>query len=200
MKFEVRDLKKLRWQLAIAAALIAGAGAIAYLSLVTTQKANAEHRAAAAYHAQIDARLRQVRIEEEEIKNRAALFTRLQENGVLGAERRLDWVELLREIQRSLRLPGINYEFSPLKPLDGKGGGSFYASSMKLHLLLLHEGDLLNFLSRLQQEAKAMVLVRNCSLTRTAPGGGATEASPAQLSADCEIDWVTAQVSGARTP
>lgn len=200
MKFEARDLKKLRWELAIAAGLVAGAGAIAYGSLISTQEAEAEHRAAAARHAQIDTKLRQVRTEEEEIKNRATLFMHLQERGILGEEKRLDWTELLHDIQRRLRLPDMSYEFAPQKPLEGNGGGdyAFFVSSMKLHLDLVHEEDLLSFLTGVQNEAKATVLVRGCDVSRRPATETAT--SLAQLSADCEIDWVTARITKIAKP
>lgn len=191
MKFEARDLKKLRWQLAIAAGLVIAACAIAYLSLIATQKAEAEYRAAAARHTQIDKKLLQVRIEEEEIKNRAALFVHLQEKGILGDEKRLDWVEMLREIQRRLRLPDMNYEFAPQKRLEGDGGGeyAFFSSSMKLRLRLMHEEDLLNFLDRVQHEAKAVVLTRSCNIARQP--GSELKTPLGQLNADCELDWIT---------
>lgn len=193
MKLAARDLKKLRWQIAAAAGLIGAAAAIAYLSEITTRQAEAAHRAAATRHGQVDTRLRQVRVEEEEIKNRAALFLQLQEKGILGEEKRLDWTETLRDIQHRMRLPDMTYEFAPQKALEGNGGGdyAFYSSSMKLYLRLLHEEDLLNFLDKVQREAKAMVLTRSCKVARQPATGPTT--SFAQLSAECELDWVTAK-------
>lgn len=192
MKFGARDIEKLRWQLAVAISLIITAGAIAYLSIVATRKAESEHRAVADRHARIDAKLRQVRTEEEEIKNRGALFQRMQEQGVLGEEKRLDWTELLHDIQHRMRLPDMSYEFAPQKPLEGNGGGdyAFFVSTMKLHLRLIHEENLLDFLDRIQSEAKAMVLTKNCNIARSAsPGTG-------QLTADCELSWITVRAGG----
>lgn len=191
MKFETRDLKKLRWQLAVAVGLVLAAGAIAYVSLAGMRAAEAEYRAVAARHAQIDAKLRQVRTEEEEIRNRAALFVRLQERGILGEEKRLDWTEMLHDLQRRVRLPDTSYELSPQKPLEGGDGGdyAFFASAMRLHLRLVQEEDLLDFLDNLQREAKALVLIRSCAVARRP----ATEPknSLAQLAADCELEWIT---------
>ena len=63
---------------------------------------------------------------------------------------------------------------------------------------LLHEEDLLNFITRLQREAKAMVLVRNCKVTRL-PSGNSADA--AQLLADCAMEWVTLRrASGTKQP
>lgn len=198
MKFTARDLQKLRWQMAIAAGLLAAGTAIAYLGLISAQKAAATHQVAVERHAQIDYKLRQVRTEEEETRNRTALFLQLQEQGILGEEKRLDWTEMLRDIQRSLHLPGMTYEFSPSRSLDGSGSGdgSLQVSAMKLHLQLVHEEDLLHFLSRMQHEAKAMVLVRSCNVVRIP----AASASLAQLGADCEMDWYTARIKGSAPP
>lgn len=197
MKFEARDFKKLSWQIAIAAGLIVAGGVIAYLSLMSAQRTEATHREAASRHTRIDNKLRQVRTEEEEIRKRTSLFLQMNERGILGEEKRLDWTEMLRDIQHSLHLPGMDYEFSPAKLLDGSGDGRLYASTMKLRLQLVHEEDLLRFLARMQQEAKAMVLVRSCNVARIPPAS----TSLAQLSADCEIDWITVQIKGGlRTP
>lgn len=190
MKLAIRDFKKLRWQLAVATSLIVASGAIAYLSIIATRKAETEHRAVANRHAQTDTKLRQVRTEEEEIKNRGALFLRMQEQGILGEEKRLDWTELLQDIQRRLRIPDMSYEFSPQKPLEGSSndGYAFFVSPMKLHLRLVHEEDLLNFLVGVQSDAKALVLTRSCNVVRSAGVG--------QLAADCELTWITVRVGG----
>lgn len=61
---------------------------------------------------------------------------------------------------------------------------------MRLQLRLLHEQDLLIFLERLQQEAKAMVLVRSCKLTQQ-PKATEVRQHLARLDADCDLQWVT---------
>lgn len=192
MKFAISDFKKLRWQLAVATSLLVASGAIAYLSVIATRKAEAEYRAAADRHARTDTKLRQVRTEEEEIKNRGALFLRMQERNIVGEEKRLDWTELLQDIKRRLRLPDMSYEFAPQKPLEGgsNDGYAFFVSPMKLHLRLMHEEDLLNFLDGVQSEAKAIVLTRSCNVARSASSGAG------QLAADCELSWITVHAGG----
>jgi hypothetical protein len=65
-------------------------------------------------------------------------------------------------------------------------------------LRLLHEEDLLNFINRLQREAKAMILVRGCKLIRSP---AANSASGAQLNAECTMEWITLRrATGAQKP
>lgn len=199
MKFERRDLTKLQWYALLALAAIAIAVAAGFWSNLGAGKARVERDAAAARKAQTEQRLSQVRTEEQEIKERTQLFQQMEQAGVTGPEKRLDWTELLRDLQRQLRLPGMTYEFGPQLPLEAgpAAGYAYHSSQLKIQLRLLHEEDLLNFIARLQREAKAMVLVRNCKVSRLA--GNPTDG--AQLLADCAMEWVTLRrASGTKTP
>jgi len=187
-----RDFRTLRLPLFGALILIIAASLIAWLSYQEAEKATRERNLAKSGKNQIEQRLRQVRTEERELKERAQLFRSMQDAGILGEEKRLEWTELLEKIQRELRIPGISYEFGLQKPLEVADGNAptFYASPQRLQLRLLHEGDLLNFLTRLQNEARAQVLVRNCKLTPLA--SPPTERSgQALLAAECELQWVS---------
>jgi hypothetical protein len=118
----------------------------------------------------------------------------LQDSGITGEERRLDWMEMLRDTQRELRLPGMNYEFGAQTSLD-KGDDTTYvwfSSPLRLQLRLLHEEDLLNFLARVQKNAKALVIVRSCKLSPLPRQTDGREAM-AQLGAECEMQWLTAR-------
>lgn len=58
---------------------------------------------------------------------------------------------------------------------------------------------MLNFIARLQREAKALVLLRNCKVARLAPA--AAGSSPARLSAECTMEWITLRrASGMKKP
>jgi len=196
MTFTSRDLVKLRLPLLGALALLLAAGLLAWWSTLAEQKAQQERNSAATAKSQIELRLRQVRTEEQDLKDRTQIFQQLQNRGITGEERRLDWTEMLRQIQRDMRLPNMSYEFAAQKPLDTVNGVAyaFFASPMRLQLRLLHEEDLINFLARLQDEAKALVLVRSCKLAPVA-AGGEQRATPAQLSAECELQWITVRRS-----
>ena len=202
MKFNLRDLSKLQWHALLAILLLIAAGALGYWSQQRAHLANTERATAENQLQQIDKRLRQVRTEEQEIKQRTSLFQQLEKSGMTGEEKRLEWIELLRDLQRQLRLPGMNYEFGPQLTLEKVDGAAFayHSSHLRIKLHLLHEEDLLNFLEQLQQRAKSMVLVRSCRVSRSTasndPGAGL-----AQLSAECDMEWVTLRRStGGKQP
>jgi type II secretory pathway pseudopilin PulG len=190
------DLRKLQFPLIGMLILLIVAGLLAWSSLLAAQKAEQERQNTETRKVQIEQRLRQARTEEQELKDRALTFQRMQDAGIAGEEKRLDWTEMLRDIQHNLRLPGMNYEFGVQAPLESaeKTGYNYFASPMRLQLRLLHEADLLNFLNHVQQNASALVLVRNCKLTAL-PAGSELRTPLPQLSAECELQWVTTHPS-----
>ena len=191
MKFTSRDLKKIQWVALLATLLIAFAVVAGLWTTGDARKALIERDAATARKSEIEMRLSRVRTEEQEIKTRTRNFQQMENAGITGPEKRLDWTELLRDVQHQLRLPGMSYEFGPQIPLESTTdtGYAFHGSQLKIQLHLLHEEDLLNFITRLQQEAKAMVLVRSCRIARLPAATPA--AGNAQLSAECVMEWIT---------
>lgn len=166
MKLTQRDLRKLLLPLLATLVLWGAAGILAWWSHTETRGAAQERDRATEAKTQIEARLRQFRSEEIDLKERSLLFKRLKDVGILGEERRLDWMEQLRSTQRDLRLPGLKYEFAIQTPLNqtAPSGYAWFNSPLRLHMRLLHEGDLLSTLERIQREAHALVVVRTCRL------------------------------------
>ena len=198
MKFSQRDLQKLQWYALLAAVLLTLAVAFGIWSQQRLQQAQRERKVADNQLQQIDKRLRQVRTEEQEIKARTGLFQQLEKSGMTGEEKRLAWIELLHDLQQQLHLPGMNYEFGPQRSLETEAGTTYayHSSHLRIQLRLVHEEDLLNFVQQLQHRAKAMVLVRNCQVRRTS-----APTSLAQLSADCDMEWITLRrASGVKQP
>ena len=192
MKLTKRDLPKLWLPLTVMLALIAVAGLLAWATHLDADKADRERNAAASAKIQIEQRLRQASSEEQEIKQRAQLFQQLRNSGLAGEERRLDWIETLRDAHRELRIPGMTYEFGAQSKLDAgdESTQTWFSSPLRLQLRVVHEEDLLRFLARIQKNAKALVIVRSCklsALTRQADGREAM----AQFAAECEMQWLT---------
>lgn len=194
MKLTGRDLPKLWLPLLAALAMFIVAGLLVWGSQLDAGKAEQERSVATAAKNQIEQRLRQVRTEEQEIRERTQLLQQLQNSGITGEEKRLDWMEMLRETQRELRIPGMSYEFGAQTSLD-KGEDATYtwfSSPLVLKLRLLHEEDLLNFLARVEKNARALVIVRSCKLAPL-PGQANSREVMAQLSAECDMQWLTAR-------
>lgn len=183
---------------ALAAALLASALALAYGSGQSRRQALAGRDAAIAAYKRADTRLQQIRKNQQKIPEQADLFLRLQRQGIVGEARRLEWEALLHETGRQLGLAAMKYEFAApaaeAAALDTQHL-DFHGNPMRLQLQLLHEGELLDFLERLQREARALVILRSCRLTRL-PAAEQSGAPLAHLGADCELDWATAYIKG----
>jgi len=199
MKLTQRDFHTLLPPIAATLALFLAAGFLAWWSHSNAHEAGLERDRTAEGKTRIEIRLRQFRSEEVDIRERGLTLRRLQDSGILGEERRLDWLEQVRNTQRELRLPGIKYEFAAQTPLNRTtpSGYAWFNSPLHLQLRLLHEGDLLNALDRIQQEARALVIVRSCQLMPPANVGERREAF-VPLNADCHMDWLTARLPTGR--
>ncbi len=127
-------------------------------------------------------------------------FVRLYHGGLLGQERRLSWLETLREAGGAIRVPELNYKLEaqrvsePGFELD-LGRYDLYASPMRLSLGLLHEGDLLRLFQHLDRDALGQYTVRSCAFSRVE---GAPEPDPehANVRAECALDWLTIDLGG----
>lgn len=192
MKLHSADLPKLQYSLLAALLMTLISASLVYFALQSTRKATQERMSAQSERNDFDSKLKQVRSEENEIKQKSAVFNALQGRGVIGEEQRLEWVELLKDIRDKRRLLDLQYEIAPQRLLDsGSGNGfSFYASTMTTQLKLLHEEDLLHFLDDLRQQARALIQIKSCRVERL-PRNLSENATPAQLQAECRIDWIT---------
>lgn len=192
MKLTQRDLQKLWLPLLAALGLISLATLLAFATHLDAGKAEQERNSAAAQKNQIEQRLRQVRTEEQEIRERTELLLHLRAAGITGEERRLDWMETLRNAHHELGIPGMNYEFGAQTSLDSAQDTTqaWFSSPLHLQLRLLHEDDLLRFLARIQKDASALVIIRSCKLSPLTRQPDAREAM-AGFGAECDMQWLT---------
>ena len=192
MKFLPGDLKKLQISLLVCLLMIVMGAAVVFFANGATRSAQHERVTAQAQRNDYVGKLQRVSSEESEIKEKSALFQRLQKRGIIGEEQRLEWVELLKDIRDKRRLIDLVYEIEPQRPLDVApvAGFTFNVSPMKVQLKLLHEEDLTRFLGDLNEQARALIQVRYCKVTRQ-PQGQAGTSGQANLLAECRIDWVT---------
>jgi hypothetical protein len=132
--------------------------------------------------------------EKETIIKYLPLYRKLIQDGFIGEERRLEWVDGLRIIHQQNKLFGINYTISTqggYKPTFALNVGPFslHRSVMKLELSMLHEGDLLTLLNTLDAQQSTPFIARDCEITRV--GAINTSNLAPNLRADCELDWLT---------
>lgn len=198
MKLELQDLSRLRWSLLFLAVALIAASVVFIVSRQLVGQAESTQRRLLAEQREVQGRIARAKEEEQDIRDRIARYQRLREQGVIGLEERLDWVEQIARIRNARRLIDVQYEIAPQKPIEDAalpggavaGNHEFMASTMTLRMQLLHENDLLGFLDDLRHAVHAHLLVRECSMERAA-GLTGERGLPVQLIGECTIDWVT---------
>ena len=118
----------------------------------------------------------------------------LQRVGFVGDEQRLNWLEGLRLSNQQTQLFGVQYQIGsqqnyPYAMELNPGQLALHQSVMKLSFQLLHEGDLMNFLTALGKQGAGFFSVNECKLDRLNTGGS-IRFQP-NLRADCDIAWIT---------
>jgi hypothetical protein len=91
--------------------------------------------------------------------------------GFVGRERRLDWIETLRETRQDLTLPRVSYAIepqlqaiAPVESIRASENVQIHVSRVQLEIGLVHELDLLNFIAELQRKAPGLIRVQGCDL------------------------------------
>jgi hypothetical protein len=191
------DFKRLRWPLAAAVALLALGAAFVF---VTAQRLNVATKTRdAARSSRVSAQERVSRVSEEErsIRDNLVYYEQMREAGMIGGQSRLDWIETITKIKNDRKLFEVRYSIEAQKPLDypgivATGGAEFVMSRVTLTMLLLHEGDFLDFMSDLRASGKAFVSVRRCSVDRIERGSviSPTALQP-RLRAECQVDLIS---------
>jgi hypothetical protein len=195
MKLPPKTGQRIAGPAIVAVALIAaGAAAVAVTSQLVTA-ARTEQQAARAQREAEQNALQRSKDEAREIGDRLIDYQKLVARGVVGDERRLDWVDTINAIKAARRLPDVKYGFGPQRAaaypgLAGGGEVEFLASPMRLEMSLLHEEDLFRFIGDLRRDLSALVVVKSCSVERTGEAAKARGLAP-RLRARCELDLVT---------
>lgn len=202
MNFTAQELKKLALPL-LACVVLLAAGAACIVWVRDVQRiAVMEAGAAREARAQAHERLARIAEEEREVKEKLQVYLRLRELGIIGPERRLEWADAMTRIRTQRELPDLRYRVERQRLLTSVGkkpaSVDFYASTMKVEVAALHEGDLFNFLTDLRETGNAYYAVRRCSIARTGPAAAVAGLAP-RLRADCDIDLITILDRAAKT-
>jgi len=122
------------------------------------------------------------------------------DSGRLLAEDRLQLLQTLDNLRIEMGLENMSVGIDNQQRTDLRNHFSlhdaprpFYLTSSQLNLKfsLLHEQDLIRFLSALQQ-ASSLSIVDQCTLTESADQAGTL----ARFAAECKITWITFDVEG----
>ena len=190
------DLKRLRVPLALALLLSALGVACLATSGYYLDEAKSAREASRLARVGVQERMAKVSEEEREIRENLVHFEQMRQHGMVGEQNRIDWIESIARIKNSRKLFEIRYNIEAQRSLDypgvvATGAADFVVSRMRLNMLLLHEGDLLNFLADLQAAGKGHVSVRRCTVTRIERGAPSATALQPRLRAECQVDLVS---------
>jgi len=135
-------------------------------------------------------------IEKQTITEYLPQYQALINKGLVGEERRLEWVDELRKQHQLNKLFSIKYSIGlqePYKPSFASNLGGFVLnrSIMTLDLDMLHEEDILQLTEALSKKDKEVFMLRDCEITRLNAGGVLSNQLIANLHAKCELDWLT---------
>ena len=139
--------------------------------------------------------------DESLIKEYFPQFQALRKTGVLGRERRLNWIETLQDARDSLKLSALGYEIAAQKPYTpdfpiALGKYRIFASEMNLDMQLRHEGNLFALLTLLDERAIGRYSVSRCELNRNFRGkAGPSAAGAGNVAASCALQWFSIKLA-----
>jgi hypothetical protein len=194
MNFSSEELKKLAVPAVLLLALLAAGAGLIYWMQQQQRVAEQQLAAARVERAQARERLTRIAEEEKEVKDKLEVYRRLKSLHILGEEQRLEWADAMTRIRTTRELLDLHYTVErqrTLASVPGKPANvDFFASTMKVDIALLHEGDLLGFLRDLRDSGNAYYSIRRCIIARTGAAPTGLTITP-RLRADCEIDLIT---------
>ena len=195
------DLRRVAGSALLALSMVAAGSAAIWASGRLAAEVRQAHQRSTRSLDEARRALAAARSEEAEIAAKIDRYRHLVERGAVGTERRLAWVELMRDARERHGLGAVDYEFSPQRPVDARLAPAdadrleVASSALRLRLPLLHEGQLLTLLHDIAVNAPALVRVRECAIARRTAAATATATATAgeaeQLQADCQLDWIT---------
>lgn len=124
-------------------------------------------------------------------------FRQLQGAGFVGEEQRINWLDGLRLANQQADLFGVDYQIATQRPYPhaadfNPGQITLNQSLMQLRFRLLHEEDLMRFLTALARQGGGIFTVDQCVMKRI-DTGGVIRFQP-NVGAECELSWITAKI------
>ena len=202
MRLGRSDWPLLRWNmLAMCASILIGA-TIVYSSGKLAESARQEKHNAQTSLDQARNRLATANRDSEDRALYASQYQALIEQGIIGDEPRLDWVEGLENLRRQNLVTGFRYHIAPQQSHASQktmaaGNFDIRYSEMMLQFDLLHEQQLLDFFSALRGQIKGWYQLDSCTLQRNTAMAELPGNNLPQLKAECSGGWVTLKKRGA---
>jgi len=143
----------------------------------------------------VRARYRTIDEQKRQIETWLPAYRSLRAAGVIGEERRLEWIETLRAAAARVGLPLLRYRIEPRTAheagagLDTGGHGAF-STVVHVEAGLLHEGDLEALIRELGSAEAGLFHIERCGIRRSGPDF-VMRPGAINLSAECDLRWFT---------
>lgn len=151
----------------------------------------------------VRSRYRTIDEQKRLIETWSPAFRALRAAGVIGEERRLAWIETLREVAAHVRLPSLRYRIEPRTvyeaglDLDTVAYRSF-STMVRIEAGLLHEGDLERLVRGLASRGAGLYRIERCDVRRAGPSF-VMRPGAVNVTAECDFRWITlARVEASR--
>jgi hypothetical protein len=129
------------------------------------------------------------------------IYLSYNNKGIIGAEQRLSWIEVLQQINKELKLPALKYEISPqaeadLPHLRLPQNIAIKVSNMNLVAGLLHEGDMIDLFRMLTAQANGLYALQSCELASRMSASRIVRYQPgvAYINLTCLLSWYTVEI------
>jgi len=194
------DWSILKGPLILFCACLIVASALIGVSYYFNSNLNQEYKNNKSIFQSISRRYLDVDQEEKLLRDYYPHFVKLYNNGVIGHEKRLDWIEALRQAGETVELPLLTYSIDSQEEHIPEyninySGYTLYRSSMQLNLGLLHEGDLFKLFDYMNQYAAGIYTLSECTF-RMNGNEIQFEKDHANISASCLLHWITINLAG----
>jgi hypothetical protein len=196
MKFSISDFPLMRWSLSAFCASVLLSCIFIYGSSQYSDLNQQNMRTAQRQLNDARNRLSTARQDRENLSVYSAEYGVLEEQDIIGDDRRLDWMEGLEKLRRQNPAFDFRYTISPQKnyapqPAIDSGNFIIHYSEMKLQFDWLHEGQLLKFFDALRSQVKGHYQLEGCALHRNDTGGNDTRTTPINIKGECSGGWIT---------
>lgn len=137
--------------------------------------------------------------EEALIRQYYPEFMNYYHRGILGRERRLDWIETLKAAGEIIDIPSLRYEISSQSEYQNQlpvnmGRYRLYSSTMRISMDMLHEGDLLRLLDALNRMQSGLYTVSDCTFSQRGPIN-LDSADRGNISSTCNLHWFNVKLA-----
>ena len=133
--------------------------------------------------------------QKRQIETWLPAYRSLESAGVIGEERRLEWIETLRAAAARAGLPSLRYRMEPRTAYEAgpgleTGDHGAFSTVVRIEAGLLHEGDLERLLRELAAADAGLFHIERCGVRRSGPDF-VMRAGAINLGAECDLRWIT---------